>query len=166
LAPCDFSLFSHLKIKLNGRHFNKIEVIEAESQAVLNIFTEHDFQDALTRWQKRWERWVRAAPVPEIMDNTCIYVCGHDDHAIYIWNLESGFYGVNSYICLLVISTGLRKNRVMVVVIMRYNASTPLESKSILMRYSHLEILCSSISLSCGILLLLLGKFQDVCQNH
>jgi hypothetical protein len=35
-----------LKIKLKGRHFDTTEVIEAESQAVLNTLTEHDFQDA------------------------------------------------------------------------------------------------------------------------
>jgi hypothetical protein len=31
------SLFSRLKIKLKGRHFDTAEVMEAESQAVLNI---------------------------------------------------------------------------------------------------------------------------------
>jgi hypothetical protein len=36
-----------LKIKLKGSHFDAIEVIEAESQAVLNTLTEHDFQNAL-----------------------------------------------------------------------------------------------------------------------
>jgi hypothetical protein len=41
-----FSLFPQLKIKLKGRHFDTIEVIKAESQAVLNTFTEYDFQDA------------------------------------------------------------------------------------------------------------------------
>jgi hypothetical protein len=35
-----------LKIKLKVRHFDTIEVIETESQTVLNILTEHDFQDA------------------------------------------------------------------------------------------------------------------------
>jgi hypothetical protein len=35
-----------LKIKLKGRHFDVIEVMEAESQAVLNILKEHGFQDA------------------------------------------------------------------------------------------------------------------------
>jgi hypothetical protein len=35
-----------LKIKLKDRHFDIIEVMEAESQAVLNTLTEHDFQDA------------------------------------------------------------------------------------------------------------------------
>jgi hypothetical protein len=35
-----------LKIKLKRRHFDTIEVIEAELQTVLNTLTEHDFQDA------------------------------------------------------------------------------------------------------------------------
>jgi hypothetical protein len=34
------------KIKVKGPKFDTIEVMEAESQAVLSIFTEHDFQDA------------------------------------------------------------------------------------------------------------------------
>jgi hypothetical protein len=33
-----------LKIKLKGSHYYIIEVIEAESQAVLNTLTEHDFR--------------------------------------------------------------------------------------------------------------------------
>jgi hypothetical protein len=37
LAPCDFSV---------SCHFDTIQVIEAESQAVLDTLTEHDFQDA------------------------------------------------------------------------------------------------------------------------
>jgi hypothetical protein len=32
--------------RLEARHFDTIEVVEAESQAVLNSLTEHDFQDA------------------------------------------------------------------------------------------------------------------------
>jgi hypothetical protein len=40
-----FSLFP-LKITLKGRHFDTIEVIKTISQTVLNIVTEHDFQDA------------------------------------------------------------------------------------------------------------------------
>jgi hypothetical protein len=46
LHPPYVSLFPLLKIKLKGRHFDTIQMIEAESQAVLNTFTEHDFQDA------------------------------------------------------------------------------------------------------------------------
>jgi hypothetical protein len=41
-----FSQFPRLKIKLKGLYFDTIEVIEAESQAVLNTLTEHDFQNA------------------------------------------------------------------------------------------------------------------------
>jgi hypothetical protein len=35
-----------LKIKLKGRHFDTVEMIETESQAVLSTLTEHGFQDA------------------------------------------------------------------------------------------------------------------------
>jgi hypothetical protein len=41
--PPYFSLFPRLKIK--GRHFDTVEAMEAESQAVMNTLTEHDFQD-------------------------------------------------------------------------------------------------------------------------
>jgi hypothetical protein len=46
LQPACFSLFPRLKIKLKGSQFNKTEVNEEESQAVLNTLTEQDFQDA------------------------------------------------------------------------------------------------------------------------
>jgi hypothetical protein len=58
LAPCDFSLFPRLKIKLKGRRFDSKEVIEAESHVVLNTLAEYDFQDAFKKWQKRWERCI------------------------------------------------------------------------------------------------------------
>jgi hypothetical protein len=80
-----------LKTNLKGCHFDTIKVIEAESQAVLNTLTEHDFQDAFKQWQRRWERCIRAewdyfwplgsklvfdqmaTTVPEIMDGSlCI----------------------------------------------------------------------------------------------
>jgi hypothetical protein len=35
-------------------------VIEAESQEVLNTLTEHDFEDAFKKWQKRWEWCIHA----------------------------------------------------------------------------------------------------------
>jgi hypothetical protein len=41
-----------LKIKLKGCHFDTIEVIEAESKAVLNTLTEHDFLDAFKNGRK------------------------------------------------------------------------------------------------------------------
>jgi hypothetical protein len=42
-------LFPRLKVKLKGRHFDRMEVVEAESQAVLNTLREHGFQDAFTK---------------------------------------------------------------------------------------------------------------------
>jgi hypothetical protein len=57
--PTYFSLFPRLKVKQKGRHFDTNEVIEAESQAVLNTLTEHDFHDAFKKWQKRWDRCLR-----------------------------------------------------------------------------------------------------------
>jgi hypothetical protein len=53
-----FSLFPQLKIKLQGHHFDTTEVIEAESQAVLNTLTEHRFQDPFKKWQKSWEQCI------------------------------------------------------------------------------------------------------------
>jgi hypothetical protein len=43
LLPPHFSLFPRLKIKLKELHFDTTEVMEAETQAVLNTLTEHDF---------------------------------------------------------------------------------------------------------------------------
>jgi hypothetical protein len=45
-----------MKIKVKGLHFDTTEVIEAESQAVLNTLTEHDFQNEFKKQQKHWER--------------------------------------------------------------------------------------------------------------
>jgi hypothetical protein len=54
--PPSISRFPRLRIKLKGRHFDTIEMIEAESRTVLNTLTDHDFQDALKKLQERWER--------------------------------------------------------------------------------------------------------------
>jgi hypothetical protein len=51
-------LFPRLKIKLKDCHFDRVEVIEAESEAMLNTLTEHDFQDAFKKRQKLWERFI------------------------------------------------------------------------------------------------------------
>jgi hypothetical protein len=40
-------LSSPIEGRMKGCHFDTVEVTEAELQAVLNILTEHDFQDAL-----------------------------------------------------------------------------------------------------------------------
>jgi hypothetical protein len=43
---------------MKGHHVHTTEVIKAESQALLNTLTEHDFQDAFKKWQKHWERCI------------------------------------------------------------------------------------------------------------
>jgi hypothetical protein len=57
--PPYFSLFLRINTKLKGCHFDTTEVIEAESQVALNTLTEHDFQDTIKIWQKRWKRCIR-----------------------------------------------------------------------------------------------------------
>jgi hypothetical protein len=44
--PSYVSLLPRLKIKLKAHHLDTTKVIEAESQAVPNTLTEHDFRDA------------------------------------------------------------------------------------------------------------------------
>jgi hypothetical protein len=57
-SPPPTLLFFVSPIKDKNRHFDTIEVIEAELQAVLNILTEHNFQDPFKKWQKRWEQCI------------------------------------------------------------------------------------------------------------
>jgi hypothetical protein len=52
-----------LKTKLKGCHFDTIEVIKAESQAVLNTLAEHNLHYAFKKWQKLWERCIRVEGV-------------------------------------------------------------------------------------------------------
>jgi hypothetical protein len=49
LATCDFFLFSKIKLRLKGRRFDTIEMIQAESQRVLDTVTEKDFQEAFKK---------------------------------------------------------------------------------------------------------------------
>jgi DUF1365 family protein len=48
--PFHFSLFH----QLNGRHFEKVEMNEVETQVALNTHTEHDFQDAFKNGRSAW----------------------------------------------------------------------------------------------------------------
>jgi hypothetical protein len=66
--PPYFSLFPRLRIKFKGRHFDTIEVIEAESQAALNTLTECDFQEAFKMTKAlgkvytwKWTTWMMMA---------------------------------------------------------------------------------------------------------
>jgi hypothetical protein len=59
--PQPTTLFSVSPVEgeMEGCHFDTIEVIEAESQAVLNTLTEHNLKDPFTKWKKRWEWCIR-----------------------------------------------------------------------------------------------------------
>jgi hypothetical protein len=56
LAPCDFTLFPKLKMKLKGRHSETVSDILRESQAVLDSSKENDFHGAFEAWKKWWDR--------------------------------------------------------------------------------------------------------------
>jgi hypothetical protein len=45
-----------MKLQLKGRHFDRVEEIQRESQNVLGMLQEQDFQ----QWQWRWDRSVAA----------------------------------------------------------------------------------------------------------
>jgi hypothetical protein len=47
--PPHFWMFLRLKLKVKGRPFDTTEVVESESQAVLNTRTQYDFKDALRK---------------------------------------------------------------------------------------------------------------------
>jgi hypothetical protein len=55
LAPCDFFLFSKMKLKLKGCWFDTTE-IQAESQRVLDTLKEKDLQEAFQKW-RIWLEW-------------------------------------------------------------------------------------------------------------
>jgi hypothetical protein len=48
-APCDFFLFTEMKLKLKGRRFDTTGEIQAESQRVPGPLTEKDFQEAFQK---------------------------------------------------------------------------------------------------------------------
>jgi 23S rRNA maturation mini-RNase III len=60
VVPHPTFLFHRLRTKLKTRNFDAIEVIEAESQAMMYTLSEQDFQDAFKTWQKRWRRCIGA----------------------------------------------------------------------------------------------------------
>jgi len=60
LAPCNFYVFSKMKLRLNGQHFVFTEEIQAESQQVLNMRTPADFNECFQKWQNRWDHCIEA----------------------------------------------------------------------------------------------------------
>jgi histone-lysine N-methyltransferase SETMAR len=60
LAPCDFTFFPKLKMKLKERRFETVSDIQRESQVVLDSIKENDFHSAFEVWKKQWDCCVRS----------------------------------------------------------------------------------------------------------
>jgi transposase len=60
LAPCNFFLFSKMKLKLKGRRFDLVEEIQRESQNALGMLREQDFQHTFQHRQRCWDQCVTA----------------------------------------------------------------------------------------------------------
>jgi hypothetical protein len=58
LAPCDFALYTELKMKLKGRRFETVSGIQRESQAALDSTQDNDFHGAFEAWKKRWDHCI------------------------------------------------------------------------------------------------------------
>jgi hypothetical protein len=60
LAPCDFFLFTKMKLKLKGCRFDTIKEIKTESQRVVDTLREKYFQETFQNWRRRWDRYLHA----------------------------------------------------------------------------------------------------------
>jgi hypothetical protein len=49
-----------MKLKLQGRRFESIEEIQAESQDVMKMLTQNDFQQCFRSWKSSWDRNISA----------------------------------------------------------------------------------------------------------
>jgi len=63
LAPCDFWLFSKVKLTMKGERFESIQDIEAAMTAQLKTLTKEDFQNCFRKWQECWNKCVQSVCV-------------------------------------------------------------------------------------------------------
>jgi hypothetical protein len=54
LATCEVFLFSGIKIWLNLRRFDSIELIQSKSQEVIKTLMQSIFQQCFRSWKFRW----------------------------------------------------------------------------------------------------------------
>ena len=59
LAPCNFWLFSKVKMTMKGKCFESIQDIETATTVQLKTLTKEDFQNCFRKWQERWDKCVR-----------------------------------------------------------------------------------------------------------
>jgi len=60
LAPCDFWLFSEVKMTMKGKRFAAVQDIEAATTAQLKTHTKEDFQNCIRKRQERWDKCFRS----------------------------------------------------------------------------------------------------------
>jgi hypothetical protein len=49
-----------MKLKVKGSRFESTEEIQAESQDVMKLLTENDFQQCFLSWKSHWDRCINA----------------------------------------------------------------------------------------------------------
>ena len=60
LAPCDFSFFPQMKMKMRGHRYETVEHVQSETRAVLKTFDEGFFRNSFETWKNRWDRCISA----------------------------------------------------------------------------------------------------------
>jgi len=60
LAPCDFWLFSKLKLPLKGTRFQTANEIKENATRQLMAIPKKDFSDCFEKWKERWDKCVRS----------------------------------------------------------------------------------------------------------
>lgn len=60
MAPCDFFLFSRLKLPLRGHRFETIEAIKENSLAALKAIPHTEYQRCFEDWKQRWRKCIVA----------------------------------------------------------------------------------------------------------
>lgn len=74
LAPCDFSFFPQMKLKLKGRRFETIEDVQSATREVLKTFEEGFFRKSFEAWNTRWDRCIAAEGDYFEGDGRCLFI--------------------------------------------------------------------------------------------
>jgi hypothetical protein len=83
LAPCDFLLFPKMKLKPKGRRFDTTGEIQAESQRLLDILTEKNFQEAFQKWRSGGSSvYMRVGPTSRMMAADRHYGQSYDFYSV------------------------------------------------------------------------------------
>jgi hypothetical protein len=60
LAPCDFWLFSKLKMPLKGGRFQTANEIKENATRQLMAIPKKEFSDCFEKWKECWDKCVRS----------------------------------------------------------------------------------------------------------